>query len=348
MLVNKLLKLKCLITVFYVAFSLSGNSYAQTSYYQGQINSDASVLVDNNVLDQLGAAVDLNGLLNKRVILPQTIRKPLHVSPLSLKPLNLGNNVATPTSAMEIISNSTKPIAMKITSATKKTETAKAKLKAIKDKDIAERKKAKLVVEKAKIIAAAALEIENSKKNKEKLEKENKISEEIKPEEIKPEEIKPEEINQNANDETPKDIAAFDDTSTTLPVSKLETIAKKYTPAENKIAAIDDNVVSIHENGNISIRFNENSQDLLPKASAEMEELTIKLKNDENLRIQLWGYAKVADGSPSQSRRLSLFRAFAVRTYLMKKGIRSTRMDIRALGSKSSDGYANRVDVIFP
>lgn len=45
---------------------------------------------------------------------------------------------------------------------------------------------------------------------------------------------------------------------------------------------------------------------------------------------------------------MSLFRALSVRTYLMKKGIRSTRIDVRALGKKDDGAPADRVDVIIP
>jgi len=63
------------------------------------------------------------------------------------------------------------------------------------------------------------------------------------------------------------------------------------------------------------------------------------------MRLQLKGYAGSAKGSPSQARRVSLFRALSVRTYLMKQGVRSTRMDVRALGNKVKKGKLDRVDI---
>lgn len=76
--------------------------------------------------------------------------------------------------------------------------------------------------------------------------------------------------------------------------------------------------------------------------------LAKKLNDDPGLRVQLHGYATGPVESPSQARRLSLFRALSVRTFLMKKGVRSTRIDVRALGSKDDDGPKDRVDVLFP
>ena len=70
------------------------------------------------------------------------------------------------------------------------------------------------------------------------------------------------------------------------------------------------------------------------------------MKKEENLRIQLKGYAAGNGKSPSQARRMSLFRALTVRTHLMKHGVRSTRMDVRALGNKVDGGPPERVDVV--
>lgn len=71
------------------------------------------------------------------------------------------------------------------------------------------------------------------------------------------------------------------------------------------------------------------------------------MTNNDDIRVQLHGYANGSSESPSQARRLSLFRALSVRTYLLKKGIRSTRIDVRALGKKEDGNAPNRVDVII-
>ncbi|MBT5109457.1 MAG: OmpA family protein [Rhodospirillaceae bacterium] len=84
------------------------------------------------------------------------------------------------------------------------------------------------------------------------------------------------------------------------------------------------------------------------KAKPALDALVAKLKGDPNLRVQLHGYASGPTDSPSQARRLSLFRALSVRTHLMKSGVRSTRIDVRALGIKIDGGPKDRVDVLFP
>ena len=99
--------------------------------------------------------------------------------------------------------------------------------------------------------------------------------------------------------------------------------------------------------GTISVGFNSNSSDLPPTAAGALDQLVAKMGGDTGIRVQLHGYANGKSASPSQARRLSLFRALSVRTYLMKKGIRSTRIDVRALGKKDDGEAANRVDVII-
>ena len=105
---------------------------------------------------------------------------------------------------------------------------------------------------------------------------------------------------------------------------------------------------SAGSNGALQIRFDVDSTDLPNNATSALNTLIKKLKGDPSLRVQLLGYASGPENSPSQARRLSLFRALSVRTRFMKSGIRSTRIDVRALGMKSGGGPKDRVDVLFP
>ena len=49
--------------------------------------------------------------------------------------------------------------------------------------------------------------------------------------------------------------------------------------------------------------------------------------------------------SSGKARRLSLSRALSVRSFLIENGVRSTRIDVRALGNKTAEEPSNRVDV---
>lgn len=72
-----------------------------------------------------------------------------------------------------------------------------------------------------------------------------------------------------------------------------------------------------------------------------------KLVNNSKLRVQLMAYAGTGGKSESQARRLSLSRALAVRSRLIGVGIKSTRIDVRALGSRVTEGPVDRVDLIL-
>ena len=81
-------------------------------------------------------------------------------------------------------------------------------------------------------------------------------------------------------------------------------------------------------------------------AAAQLASISKSLKGNETMRLQLLAYSGGGSQTPSQARRLSLSRALAVRSQLIKQGIRSTRIDVRALGNKSKGGPPDRVDIV--
>ena len=94
-----------------------------------------------------------------------------------------------------------------------------------------------------------------------------------------------------------------------------------------------------------SVAFAPGNADLSGDSHKVLDSFTASLTEDPNLRMQLLAYAGEPNLSASQARRLSLSRALAVRSYLISKGIRSTRIDVRALGNKVPSGTPNRVDL---
>ena len=118
-------------------------------------------------------------------------------------------------------------------------------------------------------------------------------------------------------------------------------------PAKPQVASVNPNAV-IESGGKTSIQFGSTSSELPAGSEAALDRMAERLNANPDMRVQLLGYASNSGETASESRRLSLFRALAVRTYLIKKGVRSTRMDVRALGNKTDGGDGNRVDVILP
>jgi len=64
-------------------------------------------------------------------------------------------------------------------------------------------------------------------------------------------------------------------------------------------------------------------------------------------RLRLEAYAKGTGADASKARRLSLSRALAVRSFLIENGLRSTRIDVRALGIARDGDVPDRVDIVL-
>ncbi len=93
--------------------------------------------------------------------------------------------------------------------------------------------------------------------------------------------------------------------------------------------------------------FPPNVTDVADQARPALDAVIRSMKSDDQLRIQLVAYASGAPDQASQARRVSLSRAIAVRSYLIEQGVRSTRIDVRALGNRpDSGGPADRVDIV--
>ena len=66
-----------------------------------------------------------------------------------------------------------------------------------------------------------------------------------------------------------------------------------------------------------------------------------------DLRIELYAYAGTPDAPASDSRRLALKRAIAVREHLIERHIDPSRIDLHVLGPVADGGPTERVDIRF-
>ncbi len=119
-------------------------------------------------------------------------------------------------------------------------------------------------------------------------------------------------------------------------------------PAEQKVAALppkDSTPSQPAPAGVTRLSFGFNQAEMDEAARAQLQNVAKRLQDNDSLRVQLLAYAGGEGVSSSQARRLSLSRALAVRSHLIEQGIRSTRMDVRALGDTGKDGPDDRVDI---
>ena len=100
--------------------------------------------------------------------------------------------------------------------------------------------------------------------------------------------------------------------------------------------------------GGIRIVFPTEVNDVPVEANAALDDLAGQMLADENMRIQIKCYASGTEETQSKARRKSLARCINIRQYLFKKDVRTTRMDVRALGLKSEGQPADRVDIVPP
>ena len=113
-----------------------------------------------------------------------------------------------------------------------------------------------------------------------------------------------------------------------------------------QVTALPKSTPSVRSGSLRRIEFPRGSAKLSNKASVGLQNVAAAMSNDTGLRIQLLAYAGQNNDSASQARRLSLSRALAARSKLIEQGVRSTRIDVRALGNKSAGGPADRIDII--
>ena len=182
------------------------------------------------------------------------------------------------------------------------------------------------------------------------------IAPEIAPEEMSPDErAAAKERNKNSVSSTSfADEAALmdDDGDAAAMDAKPTSTQPKAEPEpepqpETEMATLAPAVAPTTPGETMQIEFGAGESALPQSAQAPLATLAAALDQDETLRLQLRAYAGGDADSASHARRLSLSRALAVRSELIEQGVRSTRIDVRALGNKSENGSSDRVDVIL-
>lgn len=98
--------------------------------------------------------------------------------------------------------------------------------------------------------------------------------------------------------------------------------------------------------GRLRLLFAPEAQELTEPMRAELRALAAALPDSEAVRLTVHAFAGGDPANAALARRASLARALAVRAALIEAGVRSTRIDVRALGLNAGDGPPDRVDVL--
>jgi outer membrane protein OmpA-like peptidoglycan-associated protein len=123
--------------------------------------------------------------------------------------------------------------------------------------------------------------------------------------------------------------------------ASVEPAAEAAAPAEDAAAA----AVALPA-GAARLVFEAGTDDLPAGATGELDAIAERMMADDSLKVQVLAYSSASGENESQARRKALSRGLEVRKYLINKGVRSNRIDVRALGSKSEGGPADRVDIV--
>ena len=119
----------------------------------------------------------------------------------------------------------------------------------------------------------------------------------------------------------------------------------KAAPVPEKLAAPATETASREPVASQNVAFAAGTSRLSSASQRQLDGVAAQLKAQPEARMQLLAYAGEPNMSSSKARRLSLSRALAVRSYLINKGVKSTRIDVRALGNQVPDGQPSRVDL---
>ena len=96
----------------------------------------------------------------------------------------------------------------------------------------------------------------------------------------------------------------------------------------------------------LRLEFRDGSTTLANDGEQQLRALANTVRSSES-RLQVKAYAAGDSDNSSRARRLALSRALIVRSFLIEQGIRSTRVDVRALGVPSDGGPEDRVDLLL-
>lgn len=97
----------------------------------------------------------------------------------------------------------------------------------------------------------------------------------------------------------------------------------------------------------LSLVFAADATNLPDAADAVVDRIVERLRASETARLQLRSYASGTPDTAREARQRALARALALRERLTAFGIRSTRVDVRALGLDEGGGVPDRIDAVF-
>lgn len=97
----------------------------------------------------------------------------------------------------------------------------------------------------------------------------------------------------------------------------------------------------------LTLVFDGAATNLPDAAETTVDRIVQRLRASDTARLQLRSFATGTSETAREARQLSLARALSLRERLTAFGVRSSRIDVRALGMDNGGGDPDRIDVEF-
>ena len=158
--------------------------------------------------------------------------------------------------------------------------------------------------------------------------------------------VKDDPISKPAPKPTPKPAPAAKLRPESSPVSTPEakpaikenrSLAEAPAPLAAPVTSVEKSDISdiIAKSGHvIFFDFAPSATGLTAQNKKDLEEVANTVKADNRLAIRLIAYAKNPEFASSKARRTSLSRALTIRDFLLKEGIPTSKIEVRALGNR--------------
>lgn len=124
-------------------------------------------------------------------------------------------------------------------------------------------------------------------------------------------------------------------------------VSDKLIGANVDVEATADIITALPNGDGFRMLFVNDHTALSATGERLLDTLAERMDKQADLRLSVLAYAGGSPETATRSRLLSLERALAVRNYLSERGVRGSRMDLRALGNTYVDGPPERVDLLL-
>lgn len=125
------------------------------------------------------------------------------------------------------------------------------------------------------------------------------------------------------------------------------TTSEKLVGANVDVEATADMISALPNGDGFRMLFVDDGTALSETGERLLDTLAERMGQHADLRLSVMAYAGGTPDTAARSRLLSLERGLAVRNYLFDRGVRGSRIDVRALGNTYVDGPPERVDLLL-